>query len=66
MQLILFLDGVRIEYEDGFGLARLSNTTPVIVFRFEGDSKVALESIKEDFRNSLSTIMKNITLPFEI
>ena len=59
-----FLDGVRIEYEDGFGLARLSNTTPVIVFRFEGDSKVALESIKEDFRNSLITIMKNIALPF--
>ena len=59
-----FLDGIRIEYEDGFGLARLSNTTPVIVFRFEGDSKVALESIKEDFRNSLITIMKNIALPF--
>jgi len=59
-----FLDGVRIEYEDGFGLARLSNTTPVIVFRFEGESKVALESIKEDFRNSLIAIMKNIALPF--
>ncbi len=59
-----FLDGVRIEYEDGFGLARLSNTTPVIVFRFEGDSKVALESIKGDFRNLLSTIMKNVALPF--
>ena len=59
-----FLDGVRIEYEDGFGLARLSNTTPVIVFRFEGDSKVALESIKGDFRNSLLAIMKNIALPF--
>jgi len=59
-----FLDGVRIEYEDGFGLARLSNTTPVIVFRFEGESKVALERIKEDFRNSLIAIMKNIALPF--
>ena len=59
-----FLDGIRIEYEDGFGLARPSNTTPVIVFRFEGDSKVALERIKEDFRNSLITIMKNIALPF--
>ena len=59
-----FLDGIRIEYEDGFGLARMSNTTPVIVFRFEGDSKVALESIKEDFRNSLIAIMKNIAPPF--
>ncbi|MDA9689075.1 phosphomannomutase/phosphoglucomutase [Betaproteobacteria bacterium] len=59
-----FLDGIRIEYEDGFGLARLSNTTPVVVFRFEGDSKVALESIKKDFRNSLMAIMKNISLPF--
>ena len=58
------LDGIRIEYEDGFGLARMSNTTPVIVFRFEGDTKVALESIKADFRNSLSAIMKNIALPF--
>ena len=44
-----FLDGIRIEYKDGFGLARPSNTTPVIVFRFEGDSKVALENIKKRF-----------------
>ncbi len=59
-----FLDGIRIEYDDGFGLARLSNTTPVIVFRFEGDTEDALERIKSDFRDALSLITRNIILPF--
>src|SRR6185295_16046237 len=39
---IVAIDGVRAEFEDGFGLARASNTTPVIVLRFEGNTENAL------------------------
>jgi phosphomannomutase/phosphoglucomutase len=35
---MITIDGVRAEYADGFGLARASNTTPVVVLRFEADS----------------------------
>ena len=44
------IDGVRADWEDGFGLARASNTTPCIVFRFEATSEPALERIKAEFR----------------
>src|SRR3990170_332064 len=47
---IIRIDGVRVEYRDGFGLARASNTTPVIVLRFEGDDAAALQRIQADFR----------------
>jgi len=43
------IDGLRVEYPDGFGLMRASNTTPVIVLRFEGDSDTALERIQREF-----------------
>ena len=39
---VITIDGLRVEYPDGFGLARASNTTPVIVLRFEGDNAAAL------------------------
>src|SRR5204862_7514532 len=44
---VLTIDGVRVEYADGFGLARASNTTPVMVIRFEADNESALERIKK-------------------
>lgn len=44
------IDGVRADWEDGFGLARASNTTPCIVFRFEATNELALERIKREFR----------------
>jgi phosphomannomutase/phosphoglucomutase len=47
---IITLDGLRVEYADGFGLARPSNTTPVVVLRFEADSEDALQRIQGDFR----------------
>ena len=47
---IIKLDGLRVEYADGFGLARASNTTPVIVLRFEGDTQGAIERIQAEFR----------------
>jgi phosphomannomutase/phosphoglucomutase len=48
------IDGLRVEYPDGFGLMRASNTTPVIVLRFEADTVEALARIQDDFRRVLS------------
>ena len=61
---VLTIDGVRAEYEDGFGLARASNTSPVIVLRFEGDSVQALARIQEDFRGVLQPLKPDAALPF--
>jgi phosphomannomutase / phosphoglucomutase len=61
---ILTIDGVRVEYADGFGLARASNTTPVIVLRFEADTSAALERIKQDFRAALQPLKPNAPLPY--
>lgn len=58
------IDGVRAEYADGFGLARASNTTPVVVLRFEGDSAEDLERIKAEFRSALTAVAPDIALPF--
>ena len=61
---ILKIDGVRVEYPDGFGLARSSNTTPVIVLRFEAETEEGLERIKGDFRRALQQIEPSKPLPF--
>ncbi len=61
---VLTIDGVRVEYADGFGLARASNTTPVIVIRFEADNAAALERIKRDFRAALQPLKPNAPLPY--
>ena len=61
---VIKLDGLRVEYPDGFGLARASNTTPVIVLRFEGDSTQALDRIKEDFRRVLQGAKPDAPLPY--
>ena len=61
---IITIDGVRVEYADGFGLARPSNTTPVVVLRFEADNAVALERIQADFRQALHAVWPGIQLPF--
>ena len=61
---VLTIDGVRAEYRDGFGLARASNTTPVIVLRFEADSAAALERIKQDFRAALQPLKPDAPLPY--
>jgi phosphomannomutase/phosphoglucomutase len=52
----LTIDGLRIEYADGFGLARSSNTTPVVVLRFEGDDEAALLRIKAQFRAAIEAV----------
>jgi phosphomannomutase/phosphoglucomutase len=61
---IVTIDGVRAEYADGFGLARASNTTPVIVLRFEADDRAALERIKGEFRAALQPLKPGAPLPF--
>jgi phosphomannomutase / phosphoglucomutase len=61
---VITIDGVRVEYPDGFGLARASNTTPVIVIRFEADTETALNRIKEDFRRVLSAAKPEVPLPY--
>jgi phosphomannomutase/phosphoglucomutase len=61
---IVTIDGVRVEYADGFGLARPSNTTPVVVLRFEADDAAALARIQDAFRQALQAAWPGIALPF--
>ena len=61
---VITIDGLRVEYADGFGLARPSNTTPIIVLRFEADTTQALQRIQEDFRRVLLAVKPGATLPF--
>ena len=58
------IDGLRVEYADGFGLARSSNTTPVIVLRFEADNAAALKRIQEDFRRVILAAKPDAQLPY--
>lgn len=61
---VIDLDGLRVEYDDGFGLMRASNTTPVIMLRFEADSTAALARIQEQFRHHLLAAAPAARLPF--
>jgi phosphomannomutase / phosphoglucomutase len=61
---VITIDGVRVEYPDGFGLARPSNTTPVVVLRFEADSREALARIQADFRRAILEVQPGARLPF--
>jgi phosphomannomutase/phosphoglucomutase len=61
---LITIDGVRAEYPDGFGLARPSNTTPVVVLRFEADNVAALERIQDTFRQQLLKLTPQAKLPF--
>jgi phosphomannomutase/phosphoglucomutase len=58
------IDGLRVEYPDGFGLMRASNTTPVLVLRFEADTKDALERIRGDFKRVLLKAKPDARLPY--
>jgi phosphomannomutase len=55
-QEIVTIDGVRADYSDGFGLIRASNTTPVLVLRFEGQTAEALRRIEADFMAALRLV----------
>ena len=61
---IIKIDGVRVEWKDGFALARASNTTPVVVIRLEGDTEEALERIRKRFGDALHEVAPDLALPF--
>ena len=61
---IITIDGLRVEYADGFGLARSSNTTPVVVMRFEAETDVALSRIQEEFKRVILAAKPDATLPY--
>ena len=58
------IDGLRVDYPDGWGLARASNTEPCLVVRFEGTDDAALARITEEFRRVLLSIDPSLELPF--
>lgn len=58
------IDGVRADWPDGWGLVRASNTTPVLVLRFDADNEQALSRIQDVFRRQLLALDPNLKLPF--
>ncbi len=56
------IDGLRLDFEDGWGLIRASNTTPKLVLRFEGRSEEILNRIQNDFLNELTRICPDIDI----
>ncbi len=58
------IDGVRVEYADGFGLARPSNTTPIVVMRFEADTQAAIERIQAEFKKVFLAVKPDAKMPF--
>jgi phosphomannomutase/phosphoglucomutase len=61
---ITTIDGVRADFADGWGLVRASNTTPILVLRFEADTDEALQRIKDVFRQQMLAINSQLELPF--
>lgn len=59
---VLTIDGVRVDWPDGFGLIRASNTTPVLVLRFEGQTQAALERIEHDMLALLKSVKPDAQL----
>ncbi len=58
------IDGVRVDYPHGWGLVRASNTTPVLVLRFEADNEAELQRIKAIFHAQLKRVAPDLQLPF--
>lgn len=61
---LITLDGLRVNFENSWGLIRASNTTPSIIVRFEGDDEASLEDVKDKFRRLVKSVDQNIDLPF--
>ena len=58
------LDGLRVEYDDGWGLVRASNTSPALLLRFEADTDIRLLEIQSEFRALLHRADKNLEIGF--
>ncbi|MDE2427373.1 MAG: phosphomannomutase/phosphoglucomutase [Burkholderiales bacterium] len=63
---IITIDGLRVEYPDGFGLARSSNTTPVIVMRFEAENPAALQRIQNALGKAVLAVKPDASLPYAL
>lgn len=61
---IIDTDGIRVEFADGWGLVKASNTMPALVFRFEAQDRAALERIKESMRKLVQSVVRNMDVPF--
>jgi phosphomannomutase / phosphoglucomutase len=61
---LITIDGVRADWPDGWGLVRPSNTTPILVLRFDADNERALKRIKDTFREQLLAVDPGLKLPF--
>ena len=61
---LILIDGLRAEFESGWGLVRASNTQPKLTFRFEGDDQAALEGIQSRFRRLMERAAPELELPF--
>ncbi len=58
------IDGLRVDFADGWGLVRASNTTPSLVMRFEADNQEALARIQGEFKDAVMALEPNLKLPF--
>ena len=58
------IDGLRIEYSDGWGLVRPSNTSPSIILRFEGKNEAVLQRIQAEFAEAIRAVKPAAKLPF--
>ncbi|GAB1260929.1 phosphomannomutase/phosphoglucomutase [Aurantivibrio plasticivorans] len=58
------IDGLRVDYASGWGLARASNTSPAITLRFEGESEEALQDIQQRFKQALLAIDPSLKIPY--
>jgi len=61
---VMMIDGIRADFENGWGLVRASNTTPSLILRFEGRDKQALAEIQEKFRTVMLEVDPDLQLPF--
>ncbi len=57
---LITLDGLRVEFQDGWGLVRASNTSPAILLRFEADNVERLQAIKGEFKALITQADKNL------
>jgi len=61
---LITIDGLRAEFENGWGLVRPSNTIPAVTFRFEAGNEIGLKEIQEEFRQLLNKVDPNLKAPF--
>jgi phosphomannomutase/phosphoglucomutase len=61
---VMTIDGLRVNFADGWGLVRPSNTTPCLVLRFEADSEPVLKRIQNVFRDFILAAEPGLELPF--